>query len=80
MSLICYKNYVDGTYIDNASGETFDVINPATGKVIYQVEVADAQVQEKAIASAKLGFETWSAMSATERSRILRYYMNVMKN
>jgi betaine-aldehyde dehydrogenase len=71
LSLICYKNYVDGTYIDNASGETFDVINPATGKVIYQVEVADAQVQEKAIASAKLGFETWSAMSATERSRIL---------
>ena len=71
MSLIRYKNYVDGTYIDNASGETFDVINPATGKVIYQVEVADEQVQEKAIASAKLGFDTWSAMSATERSRIL---------
>ncbi|MFT6194529.1 MAG: betaine-aldehyde dehydrogenase, partial [Cognaticolwellia sp.] len=28
MSLIRYKNYVDGTYIENASGETFDVINP----------------------------------------------------
>ena len=71
MSVIRYKNYVDGTYIENASGETFDVINPATGKVIYQVEVADEQVKEKAIASAKLGFATWSAMSATQRSRIL---------
>lgn len=71
MSLIRYKNYVDGTYIDNASGETFDVINPATGKVIYQVEIADEHVQEQAIASAKLGFATWSAMSATQRSRIL---------
>ena len=71
MSLTRYKNYVDGVYIKNTSGETFDVINPATGKVIYQVEVADEQVQAKAIASAKLGFATWSAMSAMERSRIL---------
>ena len=71
MSLIRYKNYVDGNYIENTSGETFDVTNPATGQVIYQVEVADEQVQEKAIASAKFGFATWSAMSAIERSRIL---------
>lgn len=71
MSLIRYKNYVDGTYINNANGETFDVTNPATGKVIYQVEVADEHVKEKAIASAKLGFATWSAMSPMERSRIL---------
>lgn len=71
MSLIPYKNFVDGAYIENATGETFDVINPATGKVIYQVEVADKQVQEKAIASAKRGFATWSAMDAMERSRIL---------
>jgi len=71
LSLIPYKNFVDGAYIENATGETFDVINPATGKVIYQVEVADKQVQEKAIASAKRGFATWSAMDAMERSRIL---------
>jgi betaine-aldehyde dehydrogenase len=71
LSLIRYKNYIDGAYINNTSGETFDVTNPATGEVIYQVEVADAQVQAQAIASAKAGFETWSAMSAMERSRIL---------
>ena len=55
----------------NDSGETFDVINPATGKVIYQVEVADEKIKEQAIASAQRGFATWSAMSATQRSRIL---------
>ena len=71
MSLIRYKNYVDGAYIANTSGETFDVINPATGKVIYQVEIADEQVKEQAIASAQRGFATWSAMSSMERSRIL---------
>jgi betaine-aldehyde dehydrogenase len=55
----------------NTSGEKFDVINPATGKVIYQVEVADEKIKQQAIASAQRGFATWSAMSATERSRIL---------
>lgn len=55
----------------NDSGETFDVINPATGKVIYQVEVADGKIKQEAITSAQSGFATWSAMSAIQRSRIL---------
>jgi betaine-aldehyde dehydrogenase len=55
----------------NDSGETFEVINPATGKVIYKVEVADEKIKQQAIASAQRGFATWSAMSAIERSRIL---------
>jgi len=71
MSLIRYQNYVDGAYMANASGETFDVINPATGKVIYQVETADEKIKAATIDSAKRGFELWSLMSATERSRIL---------
>ncbi|TWX69657.1 betaine-aldehyde dehydrogenase [Colwellia demingiae] len=71
MSLVRYRNFVDGAYMANDSGETFDVINPATGKVIYQVEVADEQVKQAAIASAQRGFATWSAMSAIQRSRIL---------
>jgi betaine-aldehyde dehydrogenase len=55
----------------NDSGETFEVINPATGKVIYKVEVADEKIKQQAIASSQRGFATWSAMSAIERSRIL---------
>jgi len=71
LSLTCYKNFIDGTYVSNDTGETFDVINPATGKAIYQVEVADEKIKKMAIDSASRGFETWSAMSATERSRLL---------
>jgi betaine-aldehyde dehydrogenase len=71
MSLIRYKNFIDGAYMANDTGETVDVINPATGKVIYQVEVADEKIKAQAIASAQRGFVTWSAMSATQRSRIL---------
>jgi len=71
LSLIRYKNFVDGAYVANETGASFDVTNPATGKVIYQVEIADEKIKEMAIASAQRGFETWSAMSATERSRLL---------
>ncbi|PPL15121.1 betaine-aldehyde dehydrogenase, partial [Oceanisphaera arctica] len=71
MSLMHYQNFVDGRYLANESGDTFDVINPATGEVAYQMEVADAYVQDAAIASARRGFDQWSAMSGMERSRIL---------
>ena len=79
MSLTCYKNFVDGAYMANDSGETFDVTNPATGKVIYQVEIADEKIKAKAIESAQSGFATWSAMSATERSRVLLKAVDLLR-
>lgn len=79
MSLITYKNFIDGAYVANDNGETFDVINPATGKVFYQVEIADEKIKALAIESAQRGFATWSAMSATERSRILLKAVNILR-
>jgi betaine-aldehyde dehydrogenase len=66
-----YQNYVHGRFLANASGETFPVVNPATGEVIYKVEVADDSIQRAAIESARAGFADWSARPAVERSRIL---------
>ncbi len=71
MSLPRYQNFVHGQYLANRSGETFDAINPATGQVIYQMEVADEFVQQAAIDSAREGFAIWSAMTGMERARIL---------
>lgn len=79
MPLIKYKNYVDGAYTSNGTGETFDVTNPATGQVIYQVEIADELIKSKAIESAKRGFAQWSAMSATERSRVLLKAVDLLR-
>ncbi|TWX63636.1 betaine-aldehyde dehydrogenase [Colwellia demingiae] len=80
MPLIKYKNYVDGAYTSNGTGLAFDVTNPATGQVIYQVEIADELIKEKAIDSAKRGFAVWSAMSATERSRILLKAVDLLRS
>jgi len=69
--IMILKNFINGQYLDNANGETFDVINPATGKLAYQVEVADEKIRTAAIESSQQGFETWSAMTGFERNRIL---------
>ncbi len=66
------RNFVDGDYRSNSSGETFAVINPATGKVAYEAEVVDESIRQAAIASAQRGFEEWSAMTGMQRSRILQ--------
>lgn len=71
MSLVIHQNYIHGQALENETGETFAVTNPATGEVSYLVEVADEKIQQAAIESAKEGFNTWSKMSAMERSRIL---------
>lgn len=71
MSLVVHQNYVHGQSLSNDTGETFEVINPATGEVSYLVEVADEKIQQAAIESAKTGFAIWSKMTPMERSRIL---------
>lgn len=65
------KNFIDGQCVANSSGETFDVINPATDEVIYCVEVADDALCEQALHSAQAGFAKWSNMTGMERARIL---------
>ena len=71
MSLPRYQNYIHGRPMANQSGETFPVINPGTGDVIYEMEVADESIQQAVIESAKTGFAQWSAMSGMQRGRIL---------
>ena len=52
-------------------GAAFDNINPATGARIGVVHEADSADVDAAVAAAQRGFAVWSAMTATERGRIL---------
>ncbi|QDO83643.1 betaine-aldehyde dehydrogenase [Shewanella psychropiezotolerans] len=79
MSLVVYQNYVHGQSLSNDTGETFEVINPATGEVSYLVEVADEKIQQAAIESAKTGFAIWSKMTPMERSRILLKAVTILR-
>jgi len=79
MSLKCYKNFVHGEYLANTSGKTFDVINPGTGEINYQVEEADERVLNAALKSSQEGFLKWSAMTGAERGRILNKAANLLR-
>jgi betaine-aldehyde dehydrogenase len=78
-ALPVYQNYIHGRYMPNSTGEAFDVVNPATGKVAYRVETADEDIQQATIESAEAGFKVWSAMSATERARILLRAVDMLR-
>lgn len=64
-------SYIQGCRKSDPNASLFDVINPATGNVLYQVEQASDALLDEAINSAKQGFKVWSKMRPVERARIL---------
>jgi len=73
------KLYIDGGYVDASGDGMFDAINPATGEVLAQVQRATAADVEKAVASAEKGQKVWAAMTAMERSRVLRRAVDLLR-
>ncbi|MFQ5796287.1 MAG: betaine-aldehyde dehydrogenase [Candidatus Bipolaricaulia bacterium] len=73
------KLYIGGRYVDAVSGETFETINPATGKIICNVQLANAEDVDRAVAAAKEGFKPWSAMTGAQRGRILRRAVEILR-
>jgi aldehyde dehydrogenase (NAD+) len=66
MSLID-KIYIDGAFVTPHGEELFDLFNPATGAVIGQVRLGDAEDARRAIAAAKRAFPAFSRTSKAER-------------
>ncbi|MBD8694781.1 betaine-aldehyde dehydrogenase [Stenotrophomonas sp. CFBP 13718] len=71
--------YIHGKLVDATSGKTFQTVNPATGEVIAEVQVANKADVERAVASAAEGQKVWAAMTAMERSRILRRAVDLLR-
>lgn len=64
--------FIGGKWIDAESGETDEVINPATGEVVAHVARGGAADTEKAIAAASDAFVTWSETPPDERAKTMR--------
>ncbi|AXA33283.1 betaine-aldehyde dehydrogenase [Francisella adeliensis] len=74
-----YKSFINGEFIDNKSGNTFDVVNPATGEVIYKMQEADDFVIDLAIKSSQEAFKKWSSLPQIERTRLLQKVVNHLR-
>jgi acyl-CoA reductase-like NAD-dependent aldehyde dehydrogenase len=68
-----YKNYIGGEWVDAASGETFEIVNPATEEAVATVPKGGREDAQRAIGVARETFDSgeWSGMDAEERQRIL---------
>ncbi|HEU6455679.1 MAG TPA: aldehyde dehydrogenase family protein, partial [Roseateles sp.] len=60
MSEIQFRNVIDGKPVDAASGATYDVIDPASGKVYATAPLSDEHDVEVAYAAADAAFDGWA--------------------
>lgn len=62
-------HFIGGEWIDGASHK--DVLNPATGEVLAEVPMADADVVAKAVEHAKAAQKQWAKVPAPKRAQYL---------
>jgi phenylacetaldehyde dehydrogenase len=67
------KMLIDGQMVGAVSGNTFEVVNPATGAVIANVPAADKADVDLAVAAARRAFDdgVWAKFSPSEKSRMM---------
>ena len=70
--------YIDGQWVQAASGHTLRVDNPATGEIIGTVPKLGATETRQAIEAANRAFPAWSKKTAKERAAVLRRWFDLM--
>jgi 4-guanidinobutyraldehyde dehydrogenase / NAD-dependent aldehyde dehydrogenase len=73
--------FIDGAYVDAASGETFDCVNPADGRVLASVAACDAEDVDRAVRGARAAFDSgvWSRLAPKRRKRVLLRLAELMR-
>jgi 1-pyrroline dehydrogenase len=66
-----YKNIVGGEWVDSASGETMEILNPATGEAIAEVPRGTQEDADRAVAAAKRALPDWLETTPGERAEAL---------
>src|ERR1700728_1156755 len=66
------KLFINGQWVDAASGKTFETPNPATGETLANVAEGDAEDINRAVRAARAAFDgPWSQMTPSDRGRII---------
>src|SRR5690554_1549799 len=68
-----FRNFIAGEWVDAASGRTFENRNPAdTNDLIGTFPRSGAEDVERAVSSARAGFERWRRTPAPRRGDVIR--------
>jgi gamma-glutamyl-gamma-aminobutyraldehyde dehydrogenase len=68
------KAFIDGRFVEAASGKTFDCISPIDGRVLTKVSECGPEDVERAVAAARRAFDegSWANASPVERKKKLQ--------
>src|SRR6187401_3524739 len=73
---------IGGESVDAADGQTFDVVNPATGKVIATAPLGGPADVDRAVEAARRAFDDrkgWANWAAGKRGRTLAKFASLIK-
>jgi 1-pyrroline dehydrogenase len=74
-----YKAFIGGEWAESVSGETMEVINPATGEVIAEVPRCNADDVDRAVEAAKQALPEWLDKTPKDRSELLHQLADVLE-
>ncbi|MCY9854698.1 aldehyde dehydrogenase [Vibrio mediterranei] len=72
--------FINGHFVDSVSGDTFEIINPATGHLLAHVARCTDKDVELAVNAARQAFESrvWCGLPPAERKAILLNYAKLI--
>ncbi|HEY2400856.1 MAG TPA: aldehyde dehydrogenase [Steroidobacteraceae bacterium] len=75
------KVFINGSYTESASGQTFDSINPGTGKLLARVSSGDTEDINRAVSAARTAFRkgVWSNLAPNQRQKILKRFAELIR-
>ena len=73
--------FIDGEWVDAASGKTFPTVNPATEEVICDIAEGDREDIDRAALAARRALDEgeWGRMDARERGRLMNRLADLME-
>ena len=71
MSVNNTKFYIDGEWVEPATPQLYEVINPATEEPAGQISMGSSADVDRAVAAARRAFPSYSATSREERIELL---------
>src|ERR1700731_4402167 len=75
------KAFINGNYVDSATGATFDSINPGTGKLLARVAAGDTEDVNRAVAAARATFRkgVWSNLAPKDRQKVMKRFAELIR-
>jgi len=75
------RAFINGQYVEAASGQTLESHNPATGQTLAHIAAGNAEDIDRAVKSARNAFEAghWSRMPPRERKKILLRFADLIE-